>query len=500
MTVSIVTALAILIVGALIINSNFIRRTAPAITIDGRVFSSAEFDYFYNMAFHDYSNFLHTQFPEWAGAMMPPRHMLSSTVQDHETGVTWSDFFTQGAIDTITDLTQMYNAARASGFVLSADDRTNMEAQFDGLMAEATIASAQSPLMFPNPMSFIREFYGNSINEDILRSVMEFVFVALSYSEYRRESFTYSEAELEAFYNENADRFDIFRFRSLLVEPERQNPADFTTGDELADAEEEAELEAVQRAEHIYAAVRSEEAFISAAMELDPVAFADPRSTLMEQQGEFLDADFRGWLIDPNRAYGDVTRVETLSGTRILMFVERDDNNYRMAAMRQLLFRMDDVFPQDFALGEEDPGFLAAMEEAEALVRERGEAALTVFQVNGADEQTLLDMIPDFSDDHTEGGFYDEIARFPFSSERISAMRVVPELEEWLFDESRQVGDYELIRTQFGYHLMFFMEPGEVFRDFIALDRMQAEAHEQWRDDMPEAQVQTHWAFRLRHQ
>ena len=48
--ISVLLVVALLFVAALFINSNFIRRTLPAITIGGRSFTAAEFDYFYNMA------------------------------------------------------------------------------------------------------------------------------------------------------------------------------------------------------------------------------------------------------------------------------------------------------------------------------------------------------------------------------------------------------------------------------------------------------------------
>jgi hypothetical protein len=59
--VSVVTALALLFVGALIINSSFIRRSATAITIGGVDFTATEFDYFYNNAFHEFQNWANMQ-------------------------------------------------------------------------------------------------------------------------------------------------------------------------------------------------------------------------------------------------------------------------------------------------------------------------------------------------------------------------------------------------------------------------------------------------------
>ena len=501
--VIVVLVFAVVFVGALVVNSNFIRRATTAITIDGISFSVSEFDYFYNAAIFEYTELIQQQIPDFASAMLPSRDRpLASQIQNHETGATWADFFVERAINNMSELTRMYNAARASGFVMSEEDRENMNNQFDMLMMEADFAVSMQPHIHPTPMSFLQALYGNSFNEDVLRSVLEFTFTAISYSNHTRQSLSYSESELEAFYLENIQNLDVFRFRRIVVMPEMLNPLDFDTGDELYYAQEAAEQEAVEIAQQIADSVQTEEDFIAAALELDPERFADPRSTLFEQQGEFIDADFHGWLTDTQRAYGDIMTSEAANGINVLFFVERDDNNYYMTSMRQILILREQVNPDDFLEGEDDPAFIEAVEFVETLARERAEAAEAVFQVGGGGEEQLIDMMPDFSDDATEGGFYDQIARFPFQSERVAVMRVVPELEEWLFDENRQFGDSELIRTEaFGYHLMFFAGHGENFRHFIAGETMRSRDHADWLQGLPDVEaVSRHWAFTLTQQ
>ena len=36
--------------------------------------------------------------------------------------------------------------------------------------------------------------------------------------------------------------------------------------------------------------------------------------------------------------------------------------------------------------------------------------------------------------------------------------QMVPEFNDWCFDESRQYGDYDLVKTSYGYHVMFFVK------------------------------------------
>ena len=41
--------------------------------------------------------------------------------------------------------------------------------------------------------------------------------------------------------------------------------------------------------------------------------------------------------------------------------------------------------------------------------------------------------------------------------------RMVEPFENWCFDESRQYGDTGLVRTNYGYHIMYFVESREVW-------------------------------------
>ena len=62
-----------------------------------------------------------------------------------------------------------------------------------------------------------------------------------------------------------------------------------------------------------------------------------------------------------------------------------------------------------------------------------------------------------YSDDQsgkvTNGGIYEDVV--------IGDM--VKPFEDWMFDESRQVGDYGLVKTQYGYHIMYFVGSEEIW-------------------------------------
>jgi len=505
-TIAVVSVVLVAFIAALIINSTFIRRSVTAITIGGRGFTAAEFDYFYNTSIHEYTEYINANMAGFASALLPARDRpLASQFQDSETGTTWADFFVEQAIERVSAIMRIYNAAIASGFEMGEADIAELEEELGFFMTQGEMAVAMSPAMYPTPMSYLQQLFGSSLDENTLRSVLNLEFTARAYNRHVFESVVHSEAELEAYYQENRDELDVFVYRELLIRPADTNPdADpdrFQTGDELADANERANEEAAEIVAHITQNVATEEDFIAAARDYDFLRFFEQDSTLRELQGQLLDERVSPWLIDDERAHGDIETFEADYGTYILFFVERDDNNYQMASMRQILILREapslDNFPE---LGEFDPEYQDAIEGAEAFARARAEMALEAFIAGGATEQALIDLMPDFSDDNTDG-FYENISRFPYQSESARTMRVVHELENWLFDSARQVGDYQLIRTEaFGFHLMYFTGFGELFSNFMASDRMRVEHHQSWREGLPEVEASRSWAFFLTHQ
>ena len=48
---------------------------------------------------------------------------------------------------------------------------------------------------------------------------------------------------------------------------------------------------------------------------------------------------------------------------------------------------------------------------------------------------------------NTNGGLY----------EKVTKDYMVPEFDAWIFDESREYGDYGLVKTSYGYHIMYFV-------------------------------------------
>lgn len=375
----IVSVFLLLFVLALLINSNFIRRTLPVVTIGDISFSAAEFEYFYVSEYEDYMNFMSQLLGMGITVNIPdPNIPLTAQVHDIESGETWADFFVNAAINRLSAMVSLYKAAQEAGFELSEEEIADIDDEIAFLGFQAQFGG------FPSLDRLLAQMFGAGMNQQVFHDIQVFIRTANSYSEYMLDSFSYSAQELREYFD--ANKFEL------------------------------------------------------------------------------------GF---------------------------ENDGDYYVTSMRQILLLRDHTDQFAFPLGEDDPEYLAEKEAAIEALQLRAQYVYDLFVESGATEQVLLDMLHEHSDEATEGGFYDNIGLELYRGSTITIIQVVPEIEEWLFYEGREVGDFSLIYTEFGYHLVFFTGYGEKFYALVADDSMRVADHESWLLSLTAYEADTHFGFFL---
>ena len=95
-----------------------------------------------------------------------------------------------------------------------------------------------------------------------------------------------------------------------------------------------------------------------------------------------------------------------------------------------------------------NPGDEYTDEEWETLLAD-AQALLDQWVAGGATEDSFAELANQYSvdSDGTDGGLYEDVYEG----------QMVTNFNDWCFDTSRQYGDYDLVQTEYGYHLMFFV-------------------------------------------
>ena len=62
---------------------------------------------------------------------------------------------------------------------------------------------------------------------------------------------------------------------------------------------------------------------------------------------------------------------------------------------------------------------------------------------------------------------------------------MVTTFNDWCFAEGRKAGDYGIVETEHGYHLMYFVGNSETtFRDYMVENTLRNEEYNKWTADL----------------
>jgi len=439
--VIVLIALAIVAVVVLVLNSNFFYRNMTAVRVDGQNFSIVDMNFY----------------------------------SAHRGG----DF--DLAVEAAQRSTILHQRATAAGLTLTAEQQEEVDEIIRFFRED------YGEQMFPTSSGFIIANYGRSMNLRTLRTLFEFDALGRAYEEHFIQSLIdgYSESELEAFYMENRDSYDRVHFR--LHEISMIPPgAEF-------DEEEEIELdptEALATARAIVEATEEdgEEGFLSALQEETGIPVDSLESwTFRNEVRMILEFQTYGdWLLNDSRQAGDVAYFQGEEVVYVVYFLDVDENRYHTSNVRHILVSPEDVDHLDENEEFRDPAEIA-MDEAAALAvaRLQADELLSRWQAGGATEESFIELVREYSADYRgedDPGLYDEIDHnTPF----------VEEFLDWAMDPTRRPGDVEIVETQFGFHIMYFVSHSEMdLRHTLAANDMSREAFTTW---LEEATAASSW-------
>ncbi|MDR2664750.1 MAG: hypothetical protein LBC21_00540 [Oscillospiraceae bacterium] len=480
---AVIAALALLFAGALFINSGFMRRILPAVTIGGTDYSVVDLNYFYQNTFAEYQSTIYQSMPDFAESMLPTSGKShKSQVHNEETGETWAQYVATMAIDRMKEITAMYEDALRNNFVLPDEDRQRMEEEIEQLRSNIALYGYKSI------DDYLARMYGNGMNEKAFLRLAEITYLSDAYSAFKNEEFTYTEQQLNEYYESKKDMLDTFTYRYFLYRADMPNEADY--GDDTA-AYEEASAAAVAAAGELAAEVRadikSEQDFIDAAREYDPVEYAEDGSTRRVYMGELLGSIYGTWLREAGRKYNDSTTEESSNGHYLVYFISREDNMYPTVNARELFVSIAEVNAEDYAEDETGQQYSDAVEEAQAAARSEAESLYLEWEAAGFTDEKLLELIPGNSDGTAEDGLYENIYKLQMGAE----------VDDWLFDANRAAGDHGLIESADGFRLVYYIGTAETYHDYLADTRRRKEDFDAWKDSLGLPEAENKWAYRF---
>ncbi len=104
-------------------------------------------------------------------------------------------------------------------------------------------------------------------------------------------------------------------------------------------------------------------------------------------------------------------------------------------------------------------------DEAWAVAEAQANELYEQWKAGAADESSFAELAGTHTQDPgsmSTGGLYEDV--YPG--------QMVPEFNDWCFDDNRQVGDHGVVKTSYGYHIMFFSGEGDYVYWRMAVEEM----------------------------
>lgn len=354
---------------------------------------------------------------------------MDEQIMDEETGMTWQQYFLDQALSSWQRYMVLCDHAAETGFEMDAESKeylANLRASMEEAMAETDYETLDEMLQaeygsgctFANYEEYLQDYYTANLYFSYLYDQQEVT------AEELETYFTDNEDTLKNSYGITKESGKLVDYLYILVSPEGG------TKDENGNTTySEAEWEAAQKkAQDIFdrwlSGEKTKDSFASLADE----------------------------LADDKAVSGDLAENKT---------------KYSQATVdiRHIL-----ICPEGGTKSEDGKTTTYSEEEWEA-ARLKAQQLLDDWIAGGATEERFAELANEHSDDKdgkvTDGGIYTNVKK--------NAM--VTEFDAWIFADGRQYGDNGIVKTSYGYHLMFFVHADREVDNWVHEESRQAGDH-----------------------
>lgn len=384
------------------------------------------------------------------------------TTDDDGNEISWQDRFKENTTELIKKNTIYYQKGIESGITLTDAQKEMIETQLDNIKNAASSANL-------GVNEYIAQTYGDNCGLETLRKYLEQNYISSVYYYQQQIKLRPSEDELNAYFKENENDYKSCSYAILEAEY-----------DTSSDATKKA---AVDNAKAAIAKITDEDSmkalipefcsdliskYISAGYftdESDAVdAFAgamDSKSVKSDVESNFGE-DIADWMFNTDTAVGSLNYYADENARVIYIIMKTSqpaldsDSASKVYSVRHIL-----VIPKS---GDDDSSSSSSSstatkeytEEEWAAALEKANSILDEYNKGDKTELSFAELAEKYTDDTSStsvnmnnmygGGIMDT-----------QLGQMVSDFENWAIDSSRKYGDVEIVKSSYGYHIMFFI-------------------------------------------
>ena len=381
-------------------------------TMGDHELTNSRLQVFYWMQVYDLLNYYAEQYGDYAVYYLgiDLSKPLSEQIYREDTGMTWEQYFLEDAIYAWHRYQALADEAKNAGYQLPAEYQKEF-AQMRSSMEDSAKANG-----YESVDAMLQADLGSSVTFDDYYYYMEVYYTGNLYFTEVTSKLVFTDAEMEAFFEKNKealaqygvtkDSGNLVDFRNILVKPVASKDEDGKT-------------------------VYTEEAWQTCLQKAQAILET-------WEGGDKLEETFA------SLAKSKSQDKNSASNGGLYQYVGKND--LATVDVRHIL-----IMPEGGTKNESGTSITYSDEEWEAC-RVKAQALLDQYLAGEKTEAAFGVMANEHSQDQngkvTNGGLYADVY----------AGQMVQPFEEWIFDSSRKAGDTGLVKTQYGYHVMYFVD------------------------------------------
>lgn len=359
------------------------------------------------MAYYIYSTY-QTYYQQY-GSNIGLEEGVSFKKQKFDEGVTWFDYFNLESQVNMRQVLLFAEKAKQQGITLTEDEQK----AFDESMAQADVSA-------------YAEAFGMTLDD--LKEALYLTNIASKMYQQAEKEMQFTDEEIKTYFEENKKHFQTIDY-TLLSIPYGENGW-------------YQNAEGAKSAANILQQATDVEMFESYVLQLLKAIGAseeDAETTLENGKMKgayYTDNAFFNWAFEAARKVGNI-------------YVEDTGSSYDVYLLNAL-----PTMPQADMRNVRHILLSAETCETDEKAKAKAEEVLKEWKAGAKDAASFGELAKKYTEDTGSaeaGGLY----------ENVTEGEMIDEFNDWLFDKSRKEGDTEIVKTDYGYHVMYYAGAGQ---------------------------------------
>lgn len=427
-------------------------------TVDGQKISIGMYDYYYASIVSYYE-----QYASYGYYSLDTTKDYSKqyTTDDDGNKISWQKFFETEVLKEVEQITTYYSKALEEGVTLTSAQKKTIDKQISTLKDSAS----QNDVSLDQ---YIKANFGTYCSEDTIRLMLEQYYLSANYKGKFKCETKVTDNDVDKYYNDHKNDYKKIEFYYIA------SPYDAT--------DDNSKNESIKTAEKIMAKMKDKKSVIALVPEVYSSYIDSQVKSSMEQDSTLTEKKAREEAV---KSY-ESNVVTTVSGSdspfddKMNTWLFSDDTKvgskkyyidesagyiYIVLKTSKASVEEDETYTVRHILVAPESGSNSSSSTSEkteytdeqwAAAKKKADSILAKFNKTDKSEYEFAKLAEQYSTDSasTSSGSNDS---FGGLYESVTLGQMVPDFEKWSIDDSRKYGDTGIVKSDYGYHIMFFI-------------------------------------------